>query len=324
MREFALGPRRWLTIFVLLCLAAVCIPVRSEVAGKNGAPATSKRDLTFFQVSDTHYGLSPMVDQAGPLLVDKMNQLPGTAFPPSIGGVVGKPRGVIHTGDITNDATKDQWELFVRDYGLTGKEGRLSWPVYETFGNHDGDEKSPVRAGIRERNKTRVGLTQISDNGLHYSWDWDGIHFVSCGISVGTTIQPYDPEHSFEFLEADLKKNVGTSGRPVILFHHFGFEKESLGWWPEEWRTKYDELIKGYNVIAILQGHAHTTSIYQWNQIDIYHPPHILQKGPRDSGPVTHGFFVFHISDNELTVVERRLDDTWGMTARKTFQTSTE
>lgn len=276
------------------------------------------RDLTFFQVSDTHYGLSPMGDKMVPLLVEKMNMLPGTDFPADIGGKVGRPRGVIHTGDITNDGKVEQWQMFVRDYGLTGGDGRLAWPVYETFGNHDGGAGLPVRNGIRERNKNRVGVSEVSENGLHYSWDWDGVHFVSCGVSVGTTTHPYDPENSFEFLEKDLKQNVGSSGRPVIVFHHFGFDKaHSLSWWPEKWRTNYYALIKDYNVIAILQGHAHESFIYQWNGIDVYHPPHFRQKGSKEMGLVSHGFFVYHITDDEMSVAERKLDDTWGLTARK-------
>ena len=73
-------------------------------------------------------------------------------------------------------------------------------------------------------------------------------------------------------------------------------------------------------MIGILQGHAHDSFLMQWNGIDIYHPPHFKQKGPKDSGPVTHGFFVYHITDNEMTVAERKLDDTWGLTARKSLK----
>lgn len=296
-------------LFIFLAVIALWITPADLLAGS--------RDFTFFVVSDTHYGLSPSGDLTVPLLVEKMNGLPGTPYPAGIGGSVGKPLGVLHIGDITNNGTKPQWEMFVRDYGLTGREGRPVWPVYEAFGNHDGGANLPVRNGIRERNKKRVGLAAISENGLHYSWDWGGIHFVNCGISPGTTIHPYDPEHSLEFLEQDLRKNVADSGRPVVLMHHFGFDKEhSLSWWPEEWRTNYCNAIKGYNVIAILHGHAHKSSIYQWNGIDVYHPPH-FQGDPTKNKPITHGFFVFRITDEELTVAERKLDDSWGLTARK-------
>lgn len=221
------------------CLLAPLLPA---------APPAAPRNLTFFVVSDTHYGLSREGDRTVPKLVDLMNELPGTAYPAEFGGAVAEPRGVLHIGDMTNDGKREQWEMFVRDYGLTGKDGRLKWPVYEAYGNHDGGPKTPVRDGIRARNPNRVGLTAISDNGLHYSWDWDGIHFINLGI---------------------------------------------------------------------IHGHAHQPFIYLWNDIDIYHPPHFRQKDPKQGGPVSHGIFVFRITGNELSVVERTLDGKWGMSSRK-------
>lgn len=308
---------RWSAISLLGLVASLPLPARTP-------DDKTPRDLTFFAVSDTHYGLSPEGDRTVPLLVDKMNQLPGTAYPAAIGGAVGNPRGVVHLGDCTNDGKKEQWEMFLRDYGLTGKDGRLKWPVYEAYGNHDGGPKTPVRDGIRERNPRRPGLTAISANGLHYCWNWDGILLVNLGIAPGSTTRPYDPEHSMEFLDEVLAKHA-EPGQPLILMHHFGFDKShSLSWWSDERRTRYHELIRDRNVTAIIHGHAHQPFIYQWEGMDVYHPPHFRQKDPKKNvGPVSHGFFVFHITGDELTVAERRSDDTWGMTSRKKLQTAT-
>jgi cytolysin (calcineurin-like family phosphatase) len=302
---------RWCAA-VLLWAAVAAPPLHAQAP--SGKPT---RDLTFFVVSDTHYGLSPEGNKTVPLLVDKMNSIPGLEYPAVIGGKVGTPRGVLHIGDCTNDGKKEQWEMFVKDYGLTGKDGRLKWPVYECYGNHDGGPKTPVREGIRERNKKRVGLTSISENGIHYCWNWDGVLFVNLGIAPGSTTRPYDPEYSMEYLEETLKQHA-KHGQPLLLLHHFGFDKShSLNWWPLERRTRYHDLIADRNVIGILHGHAHEPFIYQWKGIDVFHPPHFKQKDPKNGGPVSHGFFVFHVSGDELTVAERKLDDTWGMTLRK-------
>jgi cytolysin (calcineurin-like family phosphatase) len=293
-------------LFGILLAAAV---VRVEAA----APP---RDLTFFQVSDTHYGTSPAGDDALARLVEAMNNLPGAAYPADLGGTVGIPRGVIHTGDLTNDGKEEQWRMFVRDYGLNGRDGKLRWPVFETYGNHDGGEKLPVRTGIRERNRTREGLAAVSDNGLHYSWEWDGVRFINCGIAPGTVAKPYDPQGSMEFLRDDLLRHTG--GGPVILLHHFGFDRDhSLGWWSEERREQYFGLIRDVHVLGILHGHAHRPFISEWQGFDVFHPPHIRGADPKKKETVTHGFFVFHLTDDELTVAERRLDGTWGMTARR-------
>jgi len=307
-------------VLVLLTSLAFAWTAGVGEAPKSAANHAQPTDLTFFVVSDTHYGLNEIGDKTVPLLVDKMNKMPGAAYPAKIGGVVGKPRGVLHLGDMTNDGKEQNWRQFVRDYELTGTDGRLAYPVYETVGNHDGGPNTPVRNGIRQRNRSRVGVKDISENGLHYSWDWGNVHFVNLGISPGPTTRPYDPENSIDFLKKDLAKNVGDSGRPTILMHHFGFDKaHSLRWWPEMWRQEYYDIIKDYNIIAILHGHAHDTLIYQWQGIDVYSPPHFQQKDPKNDGPVTHGFFVFHITDDKLTVAQRNLDDTWGMTAQKTL-----
>ena len=178
-------------LIVSLGLSSWSPAVARDLPAQPNEPAA--RDLTFFVVSDTHYGLSPRGDETLPLLVDKMNGLPGMKYPDEIGGeTIAPPHGVLHIGDITNDAKEKQWDLFVHDYGLTGKEGKLHFPVYERFGNHDGGSKNIVRKSIKERNPGRVGLKTISENGLFYSWDWEGIHFVSLGISPGTTCHPYD------------------------------------------------------------------------------------------------------------------------------------
>ena len=272
----------WAALLFLSALPPRFAPAREVPKAKPSAPAAGA-DLTFFVVSDTHYGLSPRGDETVPLMVDKMNTLPGTEYPAEIGGgTVGVPRGVIHNGDITNDAREKQWLMFVRDYGLTGKEGRLKYPVYETFGNHDGGPTSVVRKGIKERNRGRTGLTALSENGMHYSWDWGNVHFVSLGVSVGTTTHPYDPQQSIVFLAEDLKKNVGSSGRPVILLHHFGFDPHSLGWWSEAWRKAYFDLIKGYNILAIIHGHAHESFIYQWNGFDVLSSAPLPPKGRQE------------------------------------------
>ncbi|HEU5070808.1 MAG TPA: metallophosphoesterase [Verrucomicrobiae bacterium] len=315
MRSFRFG-------FIVLPLAWTWLLAANAAPPEQLSLVSRGRDLTFIVVSDTHYGLGGEEGaRTIPLLVDKMNALPGTAYPTNLGGTVGRPKGVIHLGDITNDGKPEQWAMFVRDYGLTGKDGRLAYPVYETFGNHDGGPRSPVREGIRERNRHRIGVTTISTNGLHYGWTWDGIQFVALGVAPGSTTHPYDPEYSMEFLERVLPH--ATKGEPLILLHHFGFDPHSLGWWSEERRDQYYDLIKGENVLAIIHGHAHEPLIYQWRGLDVYHPPHFRQKvpkgGPKNTGPVTHGFFVFHITDTELTVAERRLDDTWGMTSRKSL-----
>jgi predicted MPP superfamily phosphohydrolase len=56
----------------------------------------------------------------------------------SVGKSVRKPFGLFVTGDLTDSGTPEAWNEFEEKFGLNG-DGRLEMPVYETFGNHDGD-----------------------------------------------------------------------------------------------------------------------------------------------------------------------------------------
>jgi hypothetical protein len=65
-------------------------------------------------------------------------------------------------------------------------------------------------------------------------------------------------------LKQDLATYVGSSGRPVVLVHHYGFDGMSTGdghpqwqWWTDEQRAAYWDVIAPYNVAAIFAGHVH-------------------------------------------------------------------
>ena len=225
--------------FLAASLASVC--------GLSNAdqPKAKALDVSFFFVADTHYladkaqpkKLDPRSADTTSRLVDQLNKLPGTAFPDSVGGgKVPTPLGVIHGGDVIDSGDRNgadylkmqdtEWASYEADFGLTGKDGRLKYPVYEIHGNHD----SPAGDGLAVkkiigRNKKRAGVKNVSKNGLHYSWDWGPVHFVNLGIVVGQVGEVkrkrrYAPLDSLEFLVSDLKDKVGTSGRPVVITHH--------------------------------------------------------------------------------------------------------
>jgi hypothetical protein len=126
------------------------------------------------------------------------------------------------------------------------------------------------------------GPSETSDN-VHYSWDWHDVHFVQLNLFPGDTVGPYetlDPGGSLSFLRQDLATYVGTSGRPVVLIHHYGFDCFSINgfqnankgrpcyldnlpdpgeWWTVAQRADYWNAIRDYNVVAIFAGHLHQT-----------------------------------------------------------------
>src|SRR4051794_30622086 len=177
----------------LILLAVVCV-----ARSKPTEVEQKEETVAFFLIGDTHLlankndpakldGRSTSLAEG---LIDTLNKLAGTEIPKATGGgTVLPPRGVVHAGDCieTVDRTSvkmeaTEWAAFTKGFGLNGKDGRLKFPIYEVHGNHDSPHKDglPIKQ-IAERNKTRPGVTNVSKNGLHYSWDWDKVHFVNLG-----------------------------------------------------------------------------------------------------------------------------------------------
>ncbi len=246
-----------------------------------GLVVSSARQDTFFflVVSDSHYGKSD--HQKNLETIARMNAIEGTDLPGWLTGKVGKPLGVIHCGDILDGPSDSAWKLFEEDYGITGN-AKLKFPVYETFGNHDGGLEQVVRQAVIRRNPLRPALAGISDNGLNYSWDWNGVHFINLGSYPGNEWIDTcgwchyfkdsfrEPLFSRNFLKQDLQKNVGSSGRPVVLVQQYGWDDFSKLWWTIPDRDSLAAVIKPYNIIGLFHGHSHAVENRQWNGIQIW------------------------------------------------------
>jgi len=303
----------------------------------------------FFFVSDTHY--LAMKDEPARIdersaavtgrLIDTLNTLPGTAIPAAAGGgVVAPPRGVIHGGDLIDSGDKvgpayaamqaTEWEAYAKDFGLTGRDGRLRFPVYDIHGNHDAPSgKGLVIDRLVERTRRRAGLAGTSPNGLHYSWDWGPVHLVNLGIVVGgakdvARRRRFDPLGSLAFLIDDLRATVGESGRPVVLTHHVDVARYTGACDPQgpydnkEWDAcdvrAYHEAIRRYNVVAILYGHTHVRNVFRWDGTAKRGPAGVDVFNVDNGGHFnsdTQGFFYFHLTGARLTVREYRTEDRW-------------
>ena len=239
----------------------------------------SEDSLTFFVVSDTHFGYEGM-EAANRRLVEELNDLPGREYPPSIGGRVERPRGVLVLGDMTEYSTEGQWRMFERFYGLTGEDGLLRFPVFEALGNHDFIGDSPVVRHIERRH-----------GGLAYSFDWDRLHVVCLGM--------YPSAERIRWLEEDLRHV--EADRPVALFFHYGIAGPWSRSWPsEEERDALARVLEGRRVAAIFHGHAHAAGHYRWRGYDVFRPG-----SPKHS---SQKFLAVRLRGGELTVAYRDFD----------------
>lgn len=287
------------------------------------------RDLVFISTSDCHYrepdhprGSHNDLNRAS---VEEMNRIAGREWPVQAGGgVIAKPRGVLVLGDVIDDGDRkqggrnlsdEQYRFFLADFGLDGTDGLLKTPVFEGWGNHDGPpvgkEKSgfSFQARLKSRNETRKAkglISNVSPNGLHYSWDWDGVHFIQLNIypanrqREGVRYSPvwHDPQHALDFMKSDLADKVGGSGRPVVLMSHCGFDTD---WWTkDDWKEVYNAA-KDYNVVLYLYGHS-GTGIRKWAP-----EGETIQWDCINDSQTEKGFFIIRITDNRLQAAMRTM-----------------
>ena len=303
---------------------------RIAVAGLAAALASSAaaRDVTFIATSDCHYrqpdhrlGTHNHLNRA---TVQEINRIAGTEWPVKPGGgTVGRPRGVVVPGDLIDDGdmttpdnriiAREQFALFVVDFGLDGTDGLLRYPVFEGWGNHDGPPAGREKFGfslqgeLKKRNRIRLqrGLVDsVSSNGLHYAWDWDDVRFVQLNLypadrqREGLRYSPvwHDPQGSLSFLKGDLAAHVGGSGRPVVLISHCGFDTD---WWTkDDWRDLF-EAMRPYNVILYLYGHS-GTGVLTWAPEGETRKWDCINEGQTEKG-----FFVIRITDERIAAAMR-------------------
>jgi cytolysin (calcineurin-like family phosphatase) len=302
-----------------------------------------KRDITFISISDTHYRQADHERCNNKKMVSTLKELNGITaaeWPEKLGGgKVDTPRGVLVLGDLIDDGaltrngrdiTAEQFAFFEKDFGVNG-EGVVKYPVFEGWGNHDGGPEGTRKNGtfsvqreIKRRNKIRLEqklISTISTNGLHYSWDWEDVHFVMLNLYPGDEhktkkierrkqpdgtvkeVETYrynpvwhNPQGALTFLKEDLERHVGSSGRPVVLMSHCGFDTD---WWaPSAWAEFY-AVAKPYNIVLYLYGHT-GTGIKPWAP-----PGETKILDCINDGHGDRGFFVVQIRDDTIRAAYR-------------------
>ncbi len=260
-----------------------------------------------FILSDLHYDSTEVRSIVIDSIITRINSITAS----DAGGDI---NSVIVLGDITQDGTEMQWLNYISSFGLNG-DSLLNYPVYELPGNHDGNIDGVVRNGIRKRNPERNNITDISGNGLHYSWDVGNYHFVALGIYPGLEWDPdcewchyfkesfRDPENSLAFLKKDLRQNLKDKTQPIILLFHYGWDDFSLLRWTKEEQDQFYSVIKDYNIAGIFHGHDHEVEHYKWKDIDVW------SAGSPQSGSKTGSFLNVTLNSDSLVVKEVSVDN---------------
>lgn len=252
--------------------AAAPFDAANEVARHVPRARAGGMDLVFMVTADTHFGVAHTIAR-NRRAIDAMNTMEGRELPAGLGRL-GRPRGVLAAGDLTENGEVGEWEAFVAHFGTDGTDGRLRFPVFETWGNHDKHSGWYVRQRIEERH-----------GDVRYAFDWHDVHVVSLGEA---------PDHEdIAWLSDDLARVGPEVG--LVLFFHFPLEGPFTdNWFVTEYKDALHAALEGHPVLGIFHGHHHASGSYRWRGIDVYNvgsPKHSFTS-----------FAVVRITDQRMTV----------------------
>lgn len=323
------------TSFALVSLALAGCPSNdyaTDGCSPNDAPPVADfwagagvRDVTFLAFGDSQIYLSSdgTEDDGGrknDLHVQAVNVADTLSWQPlGVAQPVANIRGVIMAGDITQngrdarEAPADEYGRFIENYGLCANR-RLRFPIFEGYGNHDYRDwynllyptgEHPVADSVSVRNPYRVGLTATAPGKQgHYTWKWDDVYFINTNLTPSDVVPNLDPateppgNRDPRMALTYLKQQLAEIGHqaPIVIWHHYGpwatFE------WDQAQIAEYAAAVSGYNVIAIIHGHDHGTSTYDWQNVPVFNvgSPYYTSYNPDGRGHYT----VFRITNETL------------------------
>lgn len=199
--------------------------------------------------------------------------------------------GVVVAGDLTQNAWDSEFESYLEAvgshemfyyHGLGNHDYFSGFCIVTPFSSCGNNIKNHIRARPVKFSYQELGdgvaipiSVALNMSDYHYSWDWNGVHFIQLnllpGISTHGGSNELTPDLSQLFLINDLYTKVGNTGKPVVLIHHYCLNPNLMvnstpicEWWPEGEKEAYWNIIAPFNVVAIITGHVHNPSGYKW------------------------------------------------------------
>lgn len=256
------------------CYLLPVLVVALLLAGVLAAAETTIPDFAFAHCSDDHAGAGNAAlakttiaefKDLRPILLEPYNV---TSLPISF---------IIDTGDVTEFGGHASWEKYLSYF-----EG-VAVPLYMCVGNHDGTWRSLT-----------YEVRQLFGS-PYYSFDKLGCHFVMLDSAGLQHPLPSIGPEQLTWLKKDLAK-VGRDTPVFVALHHPLRTSEFAS------RYEVDRLIdmlRPYNVIAILFGHGHGATHEVYEGIDAV-------QGGSTWGPGPAGYQIYCIKDGVLYVAYKQ------------------
>lgn len=187
--------------------------------------------------------------------------------------------GLIHTGDICYE--DEHFKDYKKYYLKAGRveddfKPKYLKNLYEGYGNHDLSDvidqikQRHINASGHEKHSYDQCICENYDsyNQLHYYWTWRGVRFIQLNLA------PIDEKdeagnngyNALSYLKEVLE--LWGDQKPVILCFHYLLtqeiqEKSGLGFLKAQQIKDFWDVIKDYNICAIICGHIHKPGIGQ-------------------------------------------------------------
>lgn len=250
--------------FRRIVLAALVIAVACAIP----AAAQGVQDFTFIHATDVHAPLSPSGEVISQ--IQKLGEIDMSAYNIKVKA----PSFVVVSGDMTEfGGGAGAWDTYLsywKDFTI---------PVYHTGGNHDG----PWFAN-------RPYLRKLYGGKCSWSFDQSGCHIIGLDSSTPQCPRANITEEQITWLKDDLKKV--KPGAPVFLVIHHPLNDS--GYWSSPYAvSRFIDLLRPYNLVAVLMGHGHSANLQNWYGID-----NIM--GGATVGPSNPGYNVVSIQNGTL------------------------
>ena len=270
--------------------------------------STSSSDFYFVHLTDQHVRSKRMGDKGYKKCIESVNALKPC------------PELVLMGGDLAFDGNYTDKEEFIRQIDLykTITED-LKMPYYNSIGNHDvlgWSSRRKVPVDDPDLGK-KLFMDKLGMKKSYYSIDHKGWHFVILDsiYPIDTDSGPsYEPRIGKEQLEW-LADDLGTNhGKPIVVVTHIAafYNINTVNGDPEAKAMSPGMVLKDtkelrllferHNVIALLQGHSHTTEDFKFNGVNYLTSPAVSAAwwGGNWLG-FKPGYTVFHCKGKELT-----------------------
>jgi Icc protein len=223
-----------------VCLMQAGVLTSSALgAGMKNTLKGLKSDLSFVQISDSHIGFNkaanPDVTATLREAIRKINALP---TPPAF---------VLHTGDLTQLSTPDEFDALDQELKSVRTDG-----IFFVPGEHD------VLNDNGKQYLARFG--KQAQGGGWYSFDHSGVHFIGLVnvLSLKAGGMGNLGSDQLEWLEKDLKHL--KSSTPIVVFAHIPLWSVYPQWgWGTDDSAQALGYLKKFGSVTVLNGHIHQT-----------------------------------------------------------------